>query len=222
VRPSLIQMKSLFVQVAVTALLASVSLLACGGDGADGGDGAGKPGGGSGEGTLACSDPSASQGGRVACPGGSPSVDTALPTLQALRTIAEATSDDVKWLGGMLGQQIARDGTPTGGTFTIWMAGFCLGATAASGIGDGLNLSTNGTECLADRQCEALDCSKATDPPFPLVDSKAAIMAAFPDDPATTSYGLSYTAAIGDYWAVTSLASSTIVNVDATSGDVIP
>lgn len=205
------------------AMMLSMGLAACGGD--DTGGGTGGTSGGTttgGAGDIPCAQPTDPNNGRVACPGGSPTSDTALPTLTALKQVAEGTGEDVKWLGGMLGQQIARDGTPTGGVLTLWMAGFCLGGTSAMDLGDALNLSTNGTECLAERQCMALDCSVSPVYPVPTVDVDAAIQTAFPTDPAGTTYGINYTAAIGNYWTITSSASSTSVKIDGSTGAVVP
>ena len=41
-------------------------------------------------------------------------------------------------------------------------------------------------------------------------------------DPAGTTYGLSYTAAVGDFWSVTSSAAMTSVKIDATTGMIVP
>lgn len=199
--------------------------LACGNGGTGGSGGSSSGSGGSGgaaSASIPCAQPSDPNSGRVACPGGAPASGTALPTLAAFRSIADGTGKSVKWLGGVLGQQVARDGTPTGGTLSLWMAGFCLGGTGASDLGDGLNLSANATECQVGRDCQALDCSQSPDYPFPVIDADAAITAAFPSDPAGTTYGLSYTAAVGDFWSVTSSATGTSVKIDAKTGAVIP
>lgn len=208
-------------------LVVLMALSGCGGSdspssGAGGGGSGTTTSTGSGGGPIPCAKPDDPNNGRVACPGGSPKAEDALATLADFRTIADGTGKSVKWLGGILGQQIARDGTPTGGALSLWMAGYCLGGTGPSDLGDALNLSTNGTECLAQNNCQAADCSQTIDNPLPKVDASAAIAAAFPNDPAGTTYGVSYTAAIGDFWQVTSSATGTSVKVDATSGMVIP
>jgi hypothetical protein len=201
-------------------MVLALGLAACGGGDDSGGGGAG--GGGTTGGPIACAKPTDPNNGRVACPGGSPAAEDALATLGDFRKIAEGTGESVRWLGGVLGQQIARDGTPTGGTLSLWMAGFCLGGTGPSDLGDALNLSTNGAECLAQNQCQTLDCSQSPDYPFPKVDASAAIATAFPNDPAGSVYSVQYTAAIGDFWTIGNAATSTTVKIDATTGAVVP
>ena len=206
--------------------LASGLFLACPGDETSGGP----------SGDLVCDDGTQTQ---RACPGlGSTGRATALETLQAWDQSVKRKFSNARWLGGIQGYYIGRDGRlleedfPIGEILgmpipssTTWQCNFCNPdgevpqemvhfATVAGGT------------CGAVMQCQTVNCGVVEERTFPTVDSPEAIAIAFPDDPADTVYGVTLVLDLGNHWAVNRMdvrdQVPASVKVDAFTGDILP
>lgn len=152
---------------------------------------------------------------------------TALGALDAARPLAkDILGAEPVWMGAFAGIQITRDGTPsqeptTLGTLQGYMSGwvfkFCAGMDDVV-FGAGPQVST------AQYGCQDIDCSQATVTAVPAIDAKAAIAAAFPNDPADTLYKVDFLPMLHGgqrVWTVTNTTTQTAVNVDADTGAVV-
>lgn len=173
-------------------------------------------GGGGGKGELTCDDGSATH---RECPGlGSTGRATAIETLQKWEASANAKFENVKWLGGISGLYIGRDGRVLAEDFTVsttefmgqvleipsvtsWQCNYCIGGGPVPH--DKLHFTTvAGGACGAVLGCDELNCDAAPEYALPTIDSDQAILLAFPDDPDNTIYGVQLVYAIDDDWTV--------------------
>jgi hypothetical protein len=207
----------------IVALSATLALSGCPTDSTTGGGG----------GDLACAVDTTT---RVTCTA-NPDVRllTALQTLQAMKASFETQFATVTWMGGIAGTAIDRDGKimdkgPMIGTAPFvmemgsgWTGNFCTGQGATDNT---LNYDTTDGKCTALRDCGPGACETTPLYVFPVVDSPAAIQAAFPGDPAGTLYNLMLVLGNGAVWTVTRLAITGLTaetkSVDANTGAVIP
>jgi hypothetical protein len=197
-----------------------VAAAAVGGCGAGNSGGAGGSGGsgGSPPRDIPCASTDPSDDGRVPCPGWSGGAVDALPFLAKAASVATITGVPVKWVGLIQGQQIARDGTPTGGDLARWSATFCL--TTGEIQDDALSVRASGDECLAKRDCESMRCVNGDVPVPPAIDAATAIHNAFPDDPEGTTYTVQFAAPVRR-WDLTSSNGGVMKKVHADTGAVI-
>ncbi len=226
---------------ATLALAATIALCGCPTDGTSGTDvgdlpGTDNPGidNPSVGGSLPCADYTNT---RLACPT-SPDVHTltAVQTLQKMKAMFEAGFPGTVWMGGIAGISIDRNGkavdkgpTISGTGFSFespsgWTGNFCVDQGA---VDDSLNYDTSDGACTAIRSCQSVNCNAVpTTYVFPTIDSPAAVLAAFPSDPADAWYNISLVLGNGTFWTVTRLAINgqtvATVKIDSDTGAVIP
>lgn len=132
---------------------------------------------------------------------------TAVAAHQALESVATAALGvDCLWAGRIVGIGIGRDGKSTGAPLSGWTISWVGGEPEDP---DMLVLDTTGGLCMVQNRCSCV--SSGTCPDFnaqnvasavmPTQDSAAAIVAAYPDDPAGTLYDLVYDGT-GQDWTV--------------------
>jgi len=146
---------------------------------------------------------------------------TALELLNSWKgTIA---SPDAKWMGGLQGQYVGRDGklNGTAAEGTFWQGNFC----APQELFHFETTMVTDQACTQQRSCQQGPCT-GFDYALPAVDSAAAILAAFPDDGADARYGVMITCAIKRVWNVSRVAEGSYAfefkKVDADTGQVVP
>lgn len=143
---------------------------------------------------------------------------TAKEAWEAGQPIAtDALGGDAKWLGGMTGITIGRDGRPkTGALVTGWAFTFCHDMDQ---VGFSVQPPKSGGQCAVN----VVDCSKAPDfTPF-AVDSPELIARAFPDDGADATYGLTLSLLNPDTpnWAIRNITTGETKQVDPQTGEVV-
>jgi hypothetical protein len=132
-----------------------------------------------------------------------------------------------RWAGGIQGLKITRDGKPSpepdaqiGNTkiYTSgWVFKFCAGMEEIV-FGAGPPTST------AEKGCGTINCAALPEFTLPQKDSAEVIAAAFPSDPAETTYNLQIIllGSTSRIWQVTKRPSGPAVKVDADTGAVVP
>ena len=149
-------------------------------------------------------------------PGPAAAVRTGNQALQAMLEWMHGSYSTALWTGVLNGTYVARDGK----TGANWNGGFC------GGTDHGVNLLVSDSQAgqFVTGVCQPGRCALFTAFEMPEIDSDAAIQAAFPDDPAGTTYalGLSLMLDDHDYWTVTNATTGAYVNVDIHTGAVVP
>jgi len=151
---------------------------------------------------------------------------TALGAHEALESVATAALGyDCLWVGRIVGIGIGRDGKSIGAPLSGWTISWVGGEPEDP---DMLVLDTTAGLCRAQNRCSCV--SSGTCPDFspqnvaaavmPAQDSPAAILAAFPDDPAGSMYDLVYDGK-GQGWTVTPAATMP-EQVDVEAPDAAP
>jgi hypothetical protein len=142
------------------------------------------------------------------------SAKAALETGRAVAT--ETFGAPAKWLGGMAGVSIDRDGTPKEGALvTGWAFTFCNGLDQ---IGFSVGPPQSSGECVSN----AVDCSKVTEPPAFEIDSKRLLEIAFPNDGADATYSMQLTLLTSPTWTIHNIATNVTVKVDPQTGAIVP
>lgn len=120
------------------------------------------------------------------------------------------------WNGLLTGTSVGRDGR----TGASWNGGFC------GGTDHGLNLIVSASQPgqFVTGVCVPGRCASQTAFAPPAIDSPQAILAAYPDDPADTVYGLALNLYLDDsaYWTVTNMTTGAFRKVDVVTGAVLP
>lgn len=203
-----------------------VLLAGCPGDESSGGP----------SGDLVCDDGTQTQ---RACPGlDSTGRASALETLQAWDQSVKRKFPNARWLGGISGIYIGRDGRLLDEDFTIgevlgmpipsstsWQCNFCNPDGDVPQESIHFTTAVGGT-CGAVMQCQAVNCGVVQERDFPVIDSPEAVAVAFPDDPADTVYGVSLILDLGSHWTVSRMDVRSqvpaAVKVDAFTGEILP
>lgn len=212
--------------LASMCVLCATAQVACPGDESSGGP----------SGELVCDDGSQTQ---RACPGlASTGRATALETLEAWDQSIRRKFPNARWLGGIAGYYIGRDGRLLEENFTIgevmgmplpsttlWQCNFCNPDGEVPQEMIHFTTVAGGT-CGAVMQCQTVNCGVVQAGDFPTIDSPEAIAVAFPDDPADTVYGVSLVLELGTHWTINRMdvkgQTPAMAKVDAFTGEVLP
>ncbi len=149
-------------------------------------------------------------------PGPAAAARTGNQAIQAMLEWTRGSYPTALWTGVLNGTYVGRDGK----TGANWNGGFC------GGTDHGVNLLVSDSQAgqFVTGVCQPGRCALFTAFEVPEIDSDAAIQAAFPDDPAGTTYalGLSLMLDDHDYWTVTNATTGAYVKVDIHTGAVVP
>lgn len=145
---------------------------------------------------------------------------TALGAVETLSEVAGAAlGAAARWTGWIRGVGIAADGTVAAAGASGFTTAWCDGENElAFDTSAGDCRVRNACGCVAAGDCRG-PCGEAVEPP--LVDSLAAIAAAFPGAAATDTFDLAFDAAEGDWWQVRRSGTETWIRIDASTGGLV-